>query len=149
MYINPKERLFIITFIDDCIIIGLNKKNIKALKAQLGLKYVIKDRGPAFYFLSVEILRDRATRLLYLSQRNYISEVLKYFDFNNSKSIKIPLQPGLIKNVNNEFTALKGVPVEKSDLKLYQRIIGCCIYTIIQTRPDITFAVQFLLKLLQ
>ena len=119
MYINPKERLFIITFVDDCIIIGPDKKNIRALKAQLGLKYAIEDRGPASYFLGVEILRDKANRLLYLSQRNYISEVLKHFNFDDSKSIKVPLQPGLIKDVNNEFTALKGVPVEKSDLKLY------------------------------
>ena len=149
VYINPKEKLFIITFVDDCIIIGPNKKNIKALKAQLRLKYTIEDRGPASYFLGVEILRDKANRLLYLNQRNYISEVLKHFNFNNSKSIKVPLQPGLIKDVNNEFTALKGVPVEKSDLKLYQRIIGCYIYTITQTRPDITFAMQFLSKSLQ
>ena len=85
----------------------------------MGLKYVIKDRGPAFYFLSVEILRDRVNRLFYLSQRNYISEVLKHFDFNDSKSIKVLLQPGFIKDVNNEFTVLKGIPVEKSDLKLY------------------------------
>ena len=91
MYINPKERLFIIIFVNDYIIINLNKKNIKALKAYLKLKYIIKDRGPASYFLSVEILRDKVNRLLYLSQRNYISEVLKYFNFNNSKSIKIPL----------------------------------------------------------
>ena len=91
MYINPKERLSVITFIDDCIIIGPNKENIKALKAQLGLKYAIKDRGPASYFLGVEILRDRVNRLLYLSQRNYISKVLKYFDFDDSKSIKVPL----------------------------------------------------------
>ena len=149
MYINPKERLFVITFVDDCIIIGPNKKNIRALKAQLGLKYAIEDQGPASYFLSVEILRDRANKLLYINQRNYISEVLKHFNFNDSKSIKVPLQPGLIKNVNNEFTALKGIPVEKSDLKLYQRIIRYCMYTITQTRPDITFAVQFLLKSLQ
>ena len=33
VYINPKERLFVITFVDDCIIIGPDKKNIKALKA--------------------------------------------------------------------------------------------------------------------
>ena len=33
VYINPKERLFIITFINDYIIIGPNKKNIRALKA--------------------------------------------------------------------------------------------------------------------
>ena len=61
----------------------------------------------------------------------------------------MPLQPGLIKDVNNEFTALKGVPMEKSDLKLYQRIIRCYIYTITQTRPNITFAMQFLSKSLQ
>ena len=149
VYINPKKRLFIITFVNNYIIIGPNKKNIKALKAQLRLKYAIKDRGPASYFLGVEILRDRANRLLYLSQRNYISEILKHFNFNNSKSIKMPLQPGLIKDVNNEFTALKGIPVEKSDLKLYQRIIGCYIYTITQTRPNITFAMQFLSRSLQ
>ena len=113
------------------------------------LKYTIKDQGPASYFLNVEILRDRANKSLYLSQRNYISEVLKHFDFNNSKSIKVPLQPGLIKDVNNEFTALKGIPVEKSDLKLYQQIIGYYIYAITQTRPNITFAVQILSKLLQ
>ena len=85
----------------------------------MGLKYAIEDRGPAFYFLGVEILRDRANRFFYLSQRNYISEVLKHFNFNNSKSNEVPLQPGLIKDINNEFIALKGVPVEKSDLKLY------------------------------
>ena len=146
MYINPKKRLFVIIFVNDCIIISLNKKNIRALKAQLRLKYTIKDRGPASYFLSMEILKDKANRLLYLNQRNYISEVLKYFDFNDSKSIKVPLQPGLIKDVNNKFTVLKSVPVEKSDLKLYQRIIRCCIYAITQTRPDITFAIQFLLR---
>ena len=91
MYINLKERFFVIIFVDDCIIIGPDKKNIKALKAQLGLKYVIENRGPASYFLGVEILRDRVNRLLYLNQRNYISEVLKHFDFNDSKSIKVPL----------------------------------------------------------
>ena len=36
VYISPKERLFIITFIDNYIIIGPDIKNIKALKAQLG-----------------------------------------------------------------------------------------------------------------
>ena len=109
MYINPKKRLFIITFINDCIIIGLNKKNIKALKAQLGLKYAIEDQGPASYFLGVEILKDKVNKLFSLNQRNYILEVLKHFNFNDFKSIKVPLQPGLIKDINNEFTVLKGI----------------------------------------
>ena len=149
VYINPKERLFIITFINDYIIISPNIKNIKALKVQLRLKYTIENQGPASYFLSVEIPRNKANKLLYLNSRNYISEVLKHFNFNNSKSIKVPLQPGLIKDVNSDFTALKGIPVEKSDLKLYQQIIRCYIYAITQTRPNITFAVQFLSRSLQ
>ena len=149
VYINPKDRLFIITFVDDCIIIGPDINKIRALKAKLGLKYAIEDRGPASYFLGVEILRDRHNRLLYLSQRNYISEVLGHFDLDDARPIKVPLQPGLIKDVNSEFTDLKGVPLEKSDLKLYQRIIGCCMYAMTQTRPDIAFAVQFLSRSLQ
>ena len=149
VYINPKERLFVITFVDDCIIIGPDINKIKALKTKLGVKYAIEDRGPASYFLGVEILRDRPNRMLYLSQRNYISEVLKHFEFNGVRTIKSPLQPGLIKDVNSEFTALKGTPVGKSDLKLYQQIIGCCMYAMTQTRPDIAFAVQFLSRSLQ
>ena len=97
----------------------------------------------------MEILRDKVNRLLYLTQRNYVSEVLKYFDFNNFKSIKVPGQPGFIKDVNSEFTALKGVPVENSDIKLYHRIIRYCMYVITQTRLDIAFAVHFLWRLLQ
>ena len=31
----------------------------------------------------------------------------------------MPLQPGFIKDVNSEFMVLKGVSVEKLDLKLY------------------------------
>ena len=33
VYINLKERLFVIIFVDDYIIIGPDKKNIRALKA--------------------------------------------------------------------------------------------------------------------
>ena len=29
VYINPKERLFVITFVDNCIIIGLNEKILR------------------------------------------------------------------------------------------------------------------------
>ena len=43
------------------------------------------------YFLSVEILRDKVNKLFYLNQRSYISEVLKHFNFNDSKNIKVPL----------------------------------------------------------
>ena len=144
VYFNPKTLTFIITFVDDCLILGANTSYISDLKIKLGLKYAIEDRGPASFFLGVEILRDRPNRRLYITQRNYISEVLKHFDFEECHSIKIPLQPGLVKDVNEDVTALKGSPLSKSDVKLYQRILGCCMYAMTQTRPDIAFAMQYL-----
>ena len=149
VYVNLKEKTFIITFVDDCLIIGPKKGYISSLKAKIGDTYAVEDRGPASYFLGVEIVRDRPNRRLYITQRNYISEVLKHFNYNISAPIKVPLQPGLIKDVNSEFTNLKGVALVKSDVKLYQRIIGCCMYAMIQIRPDIAFAVQFLSRGLQ
>ena len=149
VYVSLEHKTFIITFVDDCLIIGPNFKFIRALKGKIGNIYAVEDRGPASYFLGVEIVRDRPNRRLFITQRNYISEVLKLFNYDSSAPIKVPLQPGLIKDVNSEFTDLKGVPLSKSDVKLYQKIIGCCMYAMTQTRPDIAFAVQFLSRSLQ
>ena len=148
VYVSLKDQTFIITFVDDCLIIGPNKEFINSLKVRIGNTYAIEDRGPASYFLGVEIVRDRPNRRLYITQRHYISEVLKHFNYDTAAPIRIPLQPGLIKDVNSEFTALKGTLLDKSDVKLYQKIIGCCMYAMTQTRPDIAFAVQFLSRAL-
>ena len=66
VYINLKKRTFIIIFVDDCLIIGPDKHYISALKARVGEMYVIKDRGPASYFLGVKIVRDKLNRRLYI-----------------------------------------------------------------------------------
>ena len=99
--------------------IGPDKHYISALKARVGETYAIEDRGPASYFLGVEIVRDRPNRRLYITQRNYISEVLKHFNYDTAAPIRIPLQPGLIKDVNADFTALKGTTLDGLDIKLY------------------------------
>ena len=119
VYVNLKKRTFIITFVDNCLMIGPDKHYISALKAKVGKTYAIEDRGPASYFLGVEIVRDRPNRRLYITQRNYISKVLKHFNYNTAAPIRIPLQPGLIKNVNANFTALKSTPLSSLNIKLY------------------------------
>ena len=149
VYVSLEHKTFIITFVDDYLIIGPNFKFIRALKGKIGNIYAVEDRGPASYFLGFEIVRDRPNRRLFITQRNYISEVLKLFNYDASVPINVPLPPGLMNDVNCQFTYLKGVPLSKSDVKLYQKIIRCCMYAIIQSRLDIAFAVQFLSRSLQ
>jgi hypothetical protein len=41
----------------------------------------------------MEIIRDRKSGLLYLSQKNYIENVLHHFNMHNAKPMSTPLAP--------------------------------------------------------
>ena len=63
-YYSSQDGIFIISYVDDCLLIGPSIHKIRALKKSLSKAYDIKDLGPAKYFLGVQIERDRAKRLL-------------------------------------------------------------------------------------
>ena len=43
-------------YVDDCLLIGPNKAYIEDLKKKLGKTYAIEYKGPAVYFLGVQIV---------------------------------------------------------------------------------------------
>jgi hypothetical protein len=59
-------------------------KEIAALKAQLSRKFDMKDLAVAKKILGMKIIWDRKSRLLYLSQNNYIEKVLHRFNMHNA-----------------------------------------------------------------
>ena len=123
VFYNPKNGIFIMTFIDDCLLIDPKLSEINVVKKKIAKEYVIKDRGPTAYFLGVQIIRDRTKRLLWLSQNHYVKEALKHFGLENSRPILIPLQPGLLEQNSNPIN-----PVKNIEVKLYQEIINTAIY---------------------
>lgn len=54
-------------------------KMINKTKIYLGLKFGMKEMGEASYVLRIKIIRDQASRLLYLDQFKYIKNVLRRF----------------------------------------------------------------------
>jgi len=64
VFYNPENGIFIVTFVDDCLFIGFKLSEINTVKKKIAKEYVIEDRGPAAYFLGVQIIRDRTKRLL-------------------------------------------------------------------------------------
>jgi hypothetical protein len=54
------------------LIAAKSMKEIAALKAQLSSEFDMKDLGATKKILGIEIVRDRNSGLLYLSQKNYI-----------------------------------------------------------------------------
>ncbi|KAK2069717.1 hypothetical protein P8C59_004271 [Phyllachora maydis] len=64
VFYNAKTCHFIVTYIDNCLFIGLNIGYITDLKKRLNKVYAIEDLGLAAYFLGVQIIRDRPNRRL-------------------------------------------------------------------------------------
>jgi hypothetical protein len=145
VFFNKKLMIFVVTYVDDCLIIGPSLATINSLKARLNTVYAIDDLGPASLFLGVQILRDRAKRLLWLSQSHYVEEALKTFNMLEAKIASLPLQPGVVGSVASANSSVSSSEIlSKADHKLYRRIVGTVMYLMVQTRVDIGFSVQWL-----
>ena len=53
IFYNPDNSIFIMTFVDDYLFIGLNISEINVVKRKIAKEYTIEDRGLAVYFLKV------------------------------------------------------------------------------------------------
>ena len=53
----------------------------------------MKDLGAAKKILGMEIMRDRNSGLLFLSQQSYIKKVLHCFNMHDAKSVSTPIAP--------------------------------------------------------
>ncbi|KAK2070795.1 hypothetical protein P8C59_005264 [Phyllachora maydis] len=134
---------FIVTYIDYCLFIGPNIGYITDLKKRLNKVYAIEDLGPAAYFLGVQIIRDRPNRRLWLNQSQYVEEAVSRFNLADSKPISIPLQPGLVSQLQLEEDIASHL-CNSTEIKLYQSLVGTAMYIMLLTGVDISFTVQWL-----
>jgi len=61
-YYSATNQVVIISYVDDCLLIGPSILKINALKKKLARAYDIEDLGAAYYFLGVEVVRNRGKR---------------------------------------------------------------------------------------
>lgn len=92
----------------------------------------------ARYFWGIEI--DQTEKGIFISQWKYSSDLLKEYNMNNSRVLRLPMDP------SNKLTADSGVQLQSATG--YQQLIGKLIYLTI-TRPDICFVVDTLSQFMQ
>src|ERR1044072_3633073 len=104
----------------------------------------MKELGAAKKILGMEILRDRSAKKLWLSQKNYVEDVLKRFDMSRSKPVSTPL--------NNHFKlSLEHCPKIEAEQNTifnipYASAVRCLMCAMVCTRPDLTQAVSQVCK---
>ena len=134
-YYNSGDNIFIISHVDDCLLIGPSITKINALKRQLARVYDIEDLGPTQFFLGVQIERNRPKRLLWIHQKAYIAQAVQHFGLSTNGP-KVPLSTGLTGPTSPSN------PLNGTEKRLYQQLVGTAMYAMTQTRPDIAFSVQ-------
>ncbi|KAI3684762.1 hypothetical protein L6452_33988 [Arctium lappa] len=99
----------------------------------------MKDLGAAQKILGMEIVRDRKSRTLRLTQRAYIQKILKRFNLDGAKTSSTPL-PKHIKITNEDCPKDDKGKAEMSKVP-YASAVGSLMYAMVCTRPDLAHCV--------
>ncbi len=124
------KGVIICLYVDDMLIFGTDLEQIENTKKFLSNNFAMKDMGVADVILGIKITRDEST--IALSQSHYIENVLKKFDLFNCIPASTPMDPQLklVSNAGRKIDQLK-----------YASLIGCLMYIMTCTRPNIAYVV--------
>ena len=88
--VSGSTVIFLVLYVDDILLIENNIFMLTSVKIWLSKEFSMKDLGEASFILGIKVYRDRPNRMLGLSQKMYIEEVLKRFSMKNSKRGLVP-----------------------------------------------------------
>lgn len=100
--IKTKDCVFLLLYVDDMLLIGLNVKMINGIKTALSSEFDMKDLGIVRRILSMKIEKDKSNSLLFLYQTSYVLKVLKRFGMH-CKSVLLPLANHFILSKDQSF----------------------------------------------
>ncbi|XP_071900969.1 secreted RxLR effector protein 161-like [Coffea arabica] len=98
--------------------------------------------GEASYVIGIEIHRDRTRKILGLSQKAYIENVLERFGMKHYSSIAAPIVKG--EKFSLDQCPKNGLKRKEMDRIPYASLVGSHMYVQVCTRPNIAFTVGML-----
>ncbi|GAB2269654.1 hypothetical protein Dimus_038780 [Dionaea muscipula] len=134
--------LYLLLYVDDMLLISKSISLIEKFKHKLNSEFDMKDLGHAKKILGMEIERDRKLGELKLHQTSYIKRVCSKFKIDNSKPVSLPLAGHFI------LSKLQSPKTDSEKLKMesvpYLNAIGSVMYSMVSTRPDLSFSISLL-----
>ena len=127
-------QLLVVVYVDALLLAGRSQEAMEKVKTQLCKRFRMKDLGPLYHFLGMEIARSSETGDVWFGQRQYTEALLIRHGMSDSRAVGTPAESGskLIKLSEEEETV---------DPKEYQAVVGGLLYLSTKTRPDIAYAV--------
>ncbi|KAL4317979.1 hypothetical protein GQ457_18G008540 [Hibiscus cannabinus] len=136
--------IFLLLYVDDMLIAAKNMHDVVGLKALLSQEFDMKDLGAAKKILGMKIHRDRSSRKLWLSQQSYVEKVLDRFGMSNAKPVSTPLANHF--KLSSELCPKTDKECEEMAKVPYASAVGCLMYAMVCTRPDLAHVVGHVSK---
>ncbi|GMF45431.1 unnamed protein product [Phytophthora fragariaefolia] len=130
------EWLIVVIYVDALTIMSRNMSLINRLKAELSNRFKLKDLGD---ILKMEVHRNRHQRVMMISQRKYIAELITKYKLSESAPVMTPQVPGLVLEPETKLSAEQIAAEPPFD---YTGTVGSLEYLVRGTRPDIANAVR-------
>ena len=139
LYIKRDNNSVIIIalYVDDLLLAGSNLNAILWVKGELNKRFEMKDLGEAQVCIGLEIRRNRDSGELWLGQQKYAASVLDRFNMLKCNPCLTPMEqqrtlPG---------TTSMAVVHDSSTNAPYRQAIGCLMFLMVGTRPDLAYAI--------
>ena len=138
-FLSNGGGIYLLLYVDDMLIACKQKEEVKKLKVELSTEFEMKDLGVATKILGMQIIRDRESKVLYLSQADYVKRVLTRFNMEDSKPVSTPLSAhfqlskSLEPTTDDDFNYMREIP--------YSSAVGSIMYAMVCTRPDLAHGV--------
>ena len=91
--------LWVLVYVDDCIIVDNSEDLRSRFVTDLGKRFPVDDRGELEWMLGLAVRRDRANRVLTLSQELYIKDLVdryaSYISAGHNRKYDTPVEEGL------------------------------------------------------
>ena len=127
------RNIYIILYVDDLIIITKSIDEMNGFKNYLMERFLMTDLKEINIFLGIRVVR-KSDRII-LDQSPYIQTILNKYNMKDCKVVSTPLETKLnYIGLNSE---------EKYDAPC-RNLIGCLMYVMVCTRPDLSAAISIL-----
>ncbi|XP_073816655.1 ecdysteroid phosphate phosphatase isoform X1 [Musca autumnalis] len=138
LYVKNKDQdlVLVAVYVDDLLLCCSSEEIMKGVVRELN-KYVdAVDRGPAKYYLGIQIERDGLRGKISIHQEKYVNELLEKWQMTECKPTSTPSMNGMVLEKCSKENCC-GYDVNK-----YQSLIGALNYLSVYSRPDITHIVS-------
>nr|GEV47759.1 zinc finger, CCHC-type [Tanacetum cinerariifolium] len=124
------KGVIICLYVDDMLIFGTDQNQVDKTKKFSSSRFSMKNMGEADIILGIKIKREN--KGIVITQYYYIEKILKKFNCEDCSPMSTPMDTVEKLKLNT------GKPVDQLE---YSRAIGCLMYAMTSTRPDIAYVV--------